>query len=301
MPAILLLGKNGQVGRELQRSLAALGDLAALGRQDADFTDFAALEDAVRGAAPDVIVNAAAYTAVDQAETDRATAYRVNAEAVDVLARLAAGRGAWLVHYSTDYVFDGKAAAPYSEHDETAPQNVYGASKLAGDVAVRDSGCRHLIFRTSWVYGRGGRNFMHVILKLAGERETLEVVTDQRGAPTSAELIADVTALCLARVLSDRALAATAGGIYHLAAGGSATRHEFARYIVAEAIELGARLKTTPERVLPIPGSAYVPAKPAAKRPANSVLDTGKLRTTFGVTLPDWKTGVRKLLPALIA
>lgn len=298
MPAILLLGKNGQVGRELQRSLAAVGDLAALRRQDADFTDFAALEDAVRRAAPDVIVNAAAYTTVDKAETDRATAYRVNAEAVDVLARLAARRGAWLVHYSTDYVFDGNSSEPYRENDPAAPQSVYGASKLAGDVAVRDSGCRHLLFRTSWVYGQGGRNFMHAILKLAGERETLEVVTDQRGAPTGAELIAEVTALCLARVLNDRAFAETAGGTYHLAAGGSATRHEFARYIVAEAIELGARLKTTPERVLPVPGNAHATA---AKRPANSVLNTGKLRTTFGVTLPDWKTGVRKLLPALIA
>jgi dTDP-4-dehydrorhamnose reductase len=298
MPRILLLGKNGQAGRELQRSLVTLGELTALGRQDADFTDPAALEDAVRRVDADVIVNAAAYTAVDRAEADRATSFRVNAEAVGVLARLAASRGAWLVHYSTDYIFDGAARAPYREDDTPAPLNVYGASKLAGEEAVRESACRHLLFRTAWVYGHGGGSFMPAILKLAAERDTLEVVTDQTGAPTGADLIAEVTASCLKRVLDDRALAQTAGGTYHLVAAGSATRHEYARFLVAEAIGLGARLKATPERVLPVTGSARVTA---AKRPANSVLDTGKLRSTFGVTLPDWKTGVSRLLPALVA
>jgi dTDP-4-dehydrorhamnose reductase len=297
MPRILLTGKNGQIGAELQRSLAVLGDVVAMGRADADFTDLAALEAALGRAAPEVIVNAAAYTAVDQAETDRATAFRVNAEAVDVLARGAARRGAWLVHYSTDYVFDGASAAPYREEDPAAPLSVYGASKLAGEAAVRASGCRHLILRTSWIYGASGGSFIRAILKLARERESLQVVVDQTGAPTGADLVAGVTALCLARLLSGRALATGTSGTYHLAAGGAATRHEFARYLVAESLRLGATLKATPERVLPVPGSAFVTP---AKRPANSRLDTGKLRTTFGVTLPDWKTGVSQLLQTLI-
>ena len=297
MPGILLTGKNGQIGRELQRSLAPVGDLVALGRQEADLSDCTALEAAVRRLAPDVIVNAAAYTAVDDAETDRAMAFRVNAEAVDVLAGIAARQGAWLVHYSTDYVFDGHSIAPYREDDPVAPLNIYGASKLAGEEAVRRSGCRHLLLRTSWVYGFGGGSFMRAILKLARERETIEVVVDQTGAPTGADLVADVTALCLHRMLNDRALADTASGTYHLVASGRTTRHEYARYLVDEAIRMGARLKTTPERVLPVPGSAHVTP---ARRPANSLLDTAKLRTTFGVTLPDWTTGVRRVLPALM-
>jgi dTDP-4-dehydrorhamnose reductase len=222
----------------------------------------------------------------------------VNAEAVDMLARLAARRDAWLVHYSTDYVFDGTSSVPYRENDPAAPQNAYGASKLAGEAAVRESGCRHLLLRTSWVYGSDGGSFMRAILKLATERETLEVVTDQRGAPTDAALVAGVTALCLERLLSDRALALSAPGTYHLAAGGSTTRHEWARYLVAESIKLGAQLATAPERVRPVSGSAY---PTPAKRPANSVLDTGKLRTTFGIALPGWEEGVRRVLPSLIA
>jgi dTDP-4-dehydrorhamnose reductase len=298
MPGILLTGKNGQVGRELRRSLAALDDLTVLGRQEVDFTDLTALEAVLRRAAPDIIVNAAAYTAVDGAETDQSTAFRVNAEAVDILAQAAARRGAWLVHYSTDYVFDGNSIEPYRENDPVAPQNVYGASKLAGEEAVRRSGCRHLLLRTSWVYGFDGGSFMRAILKRAMERETIEVVVDQTGAPTDAALVADMTALCLRRVLHDRALADTASGTYHLTASGRTTRHEYARYLVDEAIKAGAKLKTTPKGVLPVPGSAHVTA---ARRPANSLLDTTKLRATFGVTLPDWKAGVRALLPALVS
>jgi len=297
MPGILLTGKNGQVGRELRRSLAELGDLVSLGRQEADLADLAALEAAVRRVSPDVIVNAAAYTGVDAAETDRSNAFRVNAEAVGVLARLAAQRGAWLVHYSTEYVFDGKSAAPYRESDATAPQNVYGESKLAGEEAVRRSGCRYLLLRTSWVYGQGGGGFMRAILKRAMESETLEVVVDQTGAPTGANLVADVTAHCLRRVQKDRALADVLSGTYHLTAGGQATRYEYARYLVEAAAKAGTKLKSAPERVLPVPGSAYVST---AKRPANSLLDTTKLRTTFGVTLPEWKAGVSAMLPVLL-
>ena len=297
MPGILLTGKNGQVGRELRRSLATLGDLVALGRQEADLADLTALETAVRRVSPDVIVNAAAYTGVDAAETDRSTAFRVNAEAVDVLARLAAQRGAWFVHYSTEYVFDGKSAEPYRENDSTAPLSVYGESKLAGEEAVRRSGCRHLLLRTSWVYGYDGGSFMRAILKRASERETLEVVVDQTGAPTGANLVADVTAHCLRRVLNDRALADVLSGTYHLTASGQTTRYEYARYLVEAAAKAGTKLKTAPERVLPVPGSAYVTA---ARRPANSLLDTTKLRTTFGTLLPDWKAGVSALLPTLL-
>ena len=194
------------------------------------------------------------------------------------LARFAARQGAWLVHYSTDYVFDGNSNAPYREDDAVAPQNVYGASKLAGEVAVRESGCRHLILRTSWIYGASGGSFIRAILKLARERETLEVVVDQTGAPTGADLVAEVTALCLARLLNDREFAASAGGTYHLAAGGSTTRHEWARYLVAESLRLGARLKATPERVLPVPGSAFVTP---AKRPANSAARYGQVEDDF--------------------
>ena len=298
MPRILLLGKYGQVGRELQRSLAPFGDLTAWGREEADLTDLAGLESTVRRHAPHVIVNAAAYTAVDKAETDRATAFRVNSEAVELLARIAAQRQAWLIHYSTDHVFEGESSTAYRETDPVAPPNVYGASKLAGEEAVRRSGCRHLVLRTSWVYGPDGGSFARAILKLARERVSIEVVADQTGAPTGAGLIADVTAQCLHRLLTDRVLADTASGTYHLVAGGKTSRHEYARYLVRQAIAVGLPLKTTPERVLPVPTSAY-PA--AARRPANSQLDTAKLRATFGVTLPDWQPGVRGLVSGLIA
>jgi dTDP-4-dehydrorhamnose reductase len=294
---ILLTGKNGQVGRELQRALAPLGERVAYGRQEADFTDLARLEGAVRQAAPEVIVNAAAYTAVDRAETDRATAHRVNAEAVEVLARHAARHGGWLVHYSTEYVFDGTSATPYREDDAPGPLNVYGASKLAGEAAVRKSGCRHLIFRTSWVYGADGGSFMRAILERARERETLEVAADQTGAPTGARLVAEVTATCLERVIAGDARNAPVSGTYHLAAAGAVTRHAWARYLVEESIRLGARLKARPEGVLPIPASAY---PSAARRPASSLLDTRKLQAAFGLVLPHWEPGVRAVAPALI-
>jgi dTDP-4-dehydrorhamnose reductase len=298
MPRILLIGKNGQVGRELRRSLAPIHDLEALGRQEMDLTDLAGVESTVGRHAPDVIINAAAYTAVDNAEKDEATAYRVNADAVGVLARIAAQRQAWLIHYSTDHVFDGESVAPYVETDPVAPPNVYGASKLEGEAAVRRSGCRHLILRTSWVYGSDGGSFARAILRLGRERESIEVVSDQTGAPTGAGLIADVTALCLRRLLADRGLADTASGTYHLVASGKTSRHEYARYLIQQAIAVGVPLKTTPERVLPVASSAY-PAP--AKRPANSQLDTTKVRTTFGVTLPGWQPGIRELVSGLAA
>ncbi|MFM8873743.1 MAG: dTDP-4-dehydrorhamnose reductase, partial [Phycisphaerales bacterium] len=207
---ILVLGRNGQVGGELQRSLAPLGDVTALDRSAADLSRPESLADVVRDARPDVIVNAAAYTAVDRAETERALAFRVNAEAVGVLARCAAERGAVFVHYSTDYVFDGSGSRPWREDDPTGPLGAYGASKLAGEQAIAQGGCRHLILRTSWVYAARGHNFVRTMLRLAAERDELRVVHDQFGAPTSAALLADVTAAAIARAAAgDAAVAGT--------------------------------------------------------------------------------------------
>ena len=293
---ILLLGKDGQVGWELQRALAPLGELVACGRAEADLEDLDALRAKVRTEQPDVIVNAAAYTAVDKAESDVARARRINAEAVALLAAEARALDAWLVHYSTDYVFEGSKAGAYREDDPTAPQSVYGATKREGEEAILAAGCRHLVLRTSWVFATRGGNFAKTMLRLANDREELKVVADQVGAPTSAELIADVTALCLYRLAHDPALAARASGIYHLVAGGDTSWHAYARFVISEALAHGQVLKATPERVLPIPGSAY---PTPAKRPANSRLATDKLRATFGLHLPPWEVHVRRLVAEL--
>jgi dTDP-4-dehydrorhamnose reductase len=294
---ILLLGKDGQVGWELQRALAPLGELLAYGRDGADLADAAALRALVAGTAPDVIVNAAAYTAVDKAETDQDAAQAVNAAGVGALAEEAARLGAWLVHYSTDYVFDGAKPAAYLEDDAVAPQSVYGASKEAGEQAIRASGCRHLILRTSWVFAARGGNFAKTMLRLAQEKEQLKVVGDQYGAPTSAELIADVTALCLYRLAHDAALARTASGTYHLVAGGETTWHGYARFVVGQAQRLGVQVKVAAEAIQAIATSEYpVPAK----RPANSRLDTQKLRRTFGLALPDWQVHVARLVSEIV-
>jgi dTDP-4-dehydrorhamnose reductase len=291
---ILLLGKDGQVGWELQRALAPLGELIAWGRAEADLEQPEALAAPLRTVAPQVIVNAAAYTAVDQAESEPARARRINTEAVAWLAEAAARLGAWFVHYSTDYVFDGTKPSPYTEDDETRPLNVYGLSKRDGEAAIRASGCRHLVFRTSWVYAAHGNNFLKTILRLAQERDELQVVADQRGAPTGAALIADVTALCLYRLANDPALAERADGIYHLAAAGETTWHAYAQWLVAEAWRLGVKLRLSPERIVPISAADYPAA--AARRPANSLLDTRKLRQTFGLSLPHWQEGVKRVL-----
>ncbi len=280
---LLLLGKNGQVGWELQRSLAPLGEVMALGREEADLADAASLRAAVATAAPDVIVNAAAYTAVDKAESEPERADRINHRAVAELAALAAARDALLVHYSTDYVFDGRKVGPYIESDPTGPLGVYGQTKLAGEAAVTASGARALVFRTSWVHAGRGGNFIRTMLRLAGERDSLRVVADQIGAPTSAALIADITAQAIG--------AALAPGVYHLTAAGETSWHGLAQFVIAEALAAGVPLRARPETVTAITTAEY--PTPAA-RPANSRLDTAKLRRALGIALPDWREGARR-------
>lgn len=290
---ILLFGKNGQVGWELQRSLAPLGEVVALGSKDthlaADFTAPDRLADTVRTVRPDVIVNAAAYTAVDKAESDADNARQVNAVAPGVLAQAAAASGALLVHYSTDYVFDGTGQAPWREDDATGPLNVYGSTKREGEQRIAQSGARHLILRTSWVYGARGGNFARTMLRLAGERERLSVIDDQHGAPTGADLLADLTAHMVRATWADAARC----GLYHVAAAGETTWNGYARHVLAFAQQQGVPLKATAETVDPVPTSAF---PTPARRPHNSRLDTARLRETFGLRLPDWQSGVERML-----
>ena len=294
---ILLLGSNGQVGWELQRSLAPLGEVVALQRDAAanpqglcgDLEDLEALVRSVRAVRPAVIVNAAAYTAVDKAESDANRARVVNATVPAMLAREAAALGAWLVHYSTDYVFDGSGDQPWHEDDATAPLSVYGRTKLEGEQAIRHSGCQHLILRTSWVYAARGGNFAKTMLRLAAEREELKVIADQIGAPTGADLLADVTALILHRLQMRPEL----GGTYHCVAAGQTSWHDYARHVVDWARAHGQPIKVAAEAVRPIPTSGY---PTPAQRPLNSRLDTFKLRHAFGLHLPPWQHGVERML-----
>lgn len=291
---ILLLGRDGQVGRELWRSLTAVGHVVAYGRSDADFARLEKLENLVRSVQPDVIVNAAAYTAVDKAESEPDLAARVNADAVALLARITSEIRAWLFHYSSDYVFDGRKSGAYRETDVTHPLNVYGRTKLAGEDAIRVSGCRHAIFRTSWVYGVHGRNFVKTMLRLARERTELKVVADQHGAPTSARLIADVTACAIPAALNG----VLPSGTYHLAPSGETTWHGLARSVVTLAIDAGMSLRLGPDEVLPIPSTDY--PTPAA-RPMNSRLDTSRLAGILGLKLPEWQDDVADVVLQLAA
>jgi len=294
---ILLLGKNGQVGWELQRSLAPLGEVIALGSDSVqwcgNFLDLAGIEATVRAIAPDVIVNAAAYTAVDKAETDTDACRTVNALAPGVLAAVAAETGALLVHFSTDYVFDGSGSAPRGESAPTGPLSVYGSTKLEGEQAIASSGCRYLIFRTCWVYAARGGNFAKTMLRLAGERDRLSVVADQIGAPTGAELIADVTAHAIRSVRAQPELC----GIYHLAAAGETSWHGYASYVIDVARQAGAQIKVANEAIAAVDSTAF--PTPAA-RPKNSRLDTSKLQSAFALTLPDWRLGVARMLGEIL-
>lgn len=299
---ILLLGKNGQVGWELQRSLMPLGELVALDHDSrdfcGDFTNPAGLAHTVRQLRPQLIVNAAAHTAVDRAENEPELAHAINAHAPGVLAQAARELDAWLVHYSTDYVFDGSGNRPWKETDTTAPLSVYGRSKRAGEEAIAASGCRHLIFRTSWVYGARGGNFARTMLRLAAEREQLQVIDDQIGAPTGADLLADVTAHAVRHVLpQQRRNDLTPSGLYHVAASGATSWHGYARFVLQRAQAAGHALKAGPEQVQPVPTTAY---PTPAKRPHNSRLDTQLLQNTFGLRLPAWEAGVARMLDEIL-
>lgn len=294
---ILLFGRNGQVGWELQRALGPLGEVVALDRSSplsGDLSRPEALRSTVRDVAPDVIVNAAAYTAVDKAEAEPDLAYAVNSEAPRVLAEEAAALSAWLVQYSSDYVFDGSGNEPWREDSPTGPLNVYGRTKLAGEEAIRTACARHLIMRTSWVYATRGSNFAKTMLRLAGEREALSVVDDQFGAPTGADLIADVTAHALRATREQPALA----GTYHLAAAGETSWHGYACHVIDLARSLNAQLTARGETVAPVPSSAFTTA---ARRPGNSRLASAKLCETFGLVMPPWQAGVTRLVHEVLA
>jgi dTDP-4-dehydrorhamnose reductase len=299
---ILLFGKNGQVGWELQRSLAPLGELVALDRHSTelcgDLANLAGISATVRQLRPDVIVNAAAYTAVDKAEGDAELARTVNALAPGALAETAQGIGAWLVHYSSDYVFDGSGTSAWKETDTPAPLSVYGRSKVEGEGLVAGRCARHLVFRSSWVYAARGENFAKTILRLAAERDRFDVVDDQVGAPTGAELVADVTAHALRRVLQERpAEGLRYAGLYHLAAGGEVSRHTYARFVVAQAQRLGIPLKANVANIAPACSAAF---RALATRPCNSRLDSTKLKSAFGLNLPVWQPGVERMLNELL-
>ena len=290
---LLLLGSNGQVGWELQRSMAMLGKLKACDRNTVDFFDLDELRKLIRGYKPDVIVNAAAYTDVDKAESDEENACQINSKAVDLLAQEAKVLDAWLIHYSTDYVFDGEKMSPYIEEDKTNPLSVYGKTKLQGEEAIKKSKCKYLIFRTSWLYGTHGKNFFKTIIKLAQERDELRVVSNQIGAPTSAKLVADVTSLCLDKIAQNSYSSKEISGIYHLTATGKASWYDFAKYVITEAKKSGGVFLTNPENIIAINASEYVLP---AKRPANSLLDTQKLCKTFNLQLPVWKIHVDRVI-----
>ncbi len=286
---VLLLGANGQVGWELRRALVPDHDVIACGRAEADLSNLDALRTVIAQAKADIIVNAAAYTAVDKAESEKELAERINHEAVAVLATASQQNNTLLIHYSTDYVFDGTKNSPYFETDPTNPISVYGATKLRGEQAIRTSGCHHVIFRTSWVYAARGSNFVKTMLRLGKERAELSVVSDQIGAPTSAALIADITARALALPVL--------AGTYNLTPTGETSWHGFAKLILSEAQKLGLALKAGPAQVRAIPASAY---PTPAKRPANSRLNTDKLKTALGVALPPWENQVRSVVAALV-
>jgi dTDP-4-dehydrorhamnose reductase len=292
---ILLFGKSGQVGWELQRSLAPLGEVVALSSCSSelcgDFEYPDRIAHTVKAVAPDVIVNAAAHTAVDKAESEPDKAHVINTRAPAVLAQEAHKLDALLVHYSSDYVFDGHGTHPWRETDPTGPLNVYGLTKLEAEKAITASGCRHLIFRTSWVYAARGGNFAKSMLRLARERERLTVIDDQIGAPTGADLLADVTAHTIRSVARQPADALS--GIYHLVAAGETSWYGYARFVLEFARQAGVMLKVAPEQVVAVPTSAF---SLPAKRPQNSRMDTRKLRDTFELSLPSWETGVARML-----
>ena len=293
---LLLLGSNGQLGRELQRSLSPLGKIFVCDHNTVDFNDLDSLKKLVRNYRPDVIVNAAAYTSVDKAESDAENAFRINSEAVDLLAKEAKSLASWLIHYSTDYIFDGTKNGFYNEEDKTSPMSVYGKSKLQGELAIIDSKCKYLIFRTSWLYSIYGNNFVKTVLRVAKKKSELRVVCDQIGAPTSAELVADVTSLCLYRIIQDDFSPKVISGVYHLTSTGKTSWYDFAKYVIIEAQKRGGIFIVKPENIIAINTLEYpLPAK----RPENSLLNSQKLCKTFNLYLPAWEIHVDRMIKEL--
>ena len=296
---LLLLGKNGQVGWELQRALAPLGEVIALDRNSrnglcGNLTDLDGLAATLAALKPDVIVNAAAHTAVDKAESETELTHTINALAPGVMADQACRLGAWLIHYSTDYVFDGSGEQPWQETDATGPLGVYGASKLAGEQAIQQSGCQHIILRTSWVYAARGNNFAKTMLRLGQERDQLNVINDQIGSPTGAELIADVTAHIIRNIPQQLDVS----GIYHLVASGTTSWHNYANFVLDFARNKGINIKVNADNINAVPTSAF---PTPAQRPHNSRLNTTKLQSTFNLTLPHWQAGVERMLTEILS
>ncbi len=293
---ILLLGANGQVGWELRRSLAPLGEIRAYDRHTGNLLKLDDLSRLIRDFSPEAIVNAAAYTSVDKAESELDEAFLINSKAVEFLAKEAKLLNAWFIHYSTDYVFDGLKSGAYIETDTPNPQSVYGQTKYDGEESIKESKVKHLIFRTAWVYSKRGTNFIKTMIQLAKKQDELKVVNDQIGAPTGAELIADVTALCLYQIAQNKNSAHNLSGTYHLTPTGETSWHGFAQFIIAEALGLGVKFRASFENVQAISTSEYpLPAK----RPSNSLLDTKKICNTFNVYMPPWQTHVERLFKEL--
>lgn len=287
MNKLVILAPNGQVGFELLRSLAPLGEVIALSREDVDFILIDKLEEKIKHIAPSIIINAAAYTAVDKAESDEQAAFIINEKLPRMLAKICNDNDALLVHYSSDYVYPGNGEIPWTETDNTAPLSVYGKSKLAGDKAIISHCSKYLIFRTSWVYAARGNNFMKTMIKLAQSRESLNVVNDQFGAPTPARLIAQVTALAVAKMLEDADSAKMLSGIYHLAPSGYTSWHGFADEIFSRSKKCGVSLQLKESQFKGIPTEAY---PTPAQRPKNSRMNLDKIEKTFGLTMPTWQS-----------
>lgn len=290
---ILLLGANGQVGQQLQRSLVSIGRVIPCTREQIDLNNMDQLRKLIRNFNPDVIVNAAAYTAVDDADDDIGLAHRINAESVGLMAQEARFLNSWLIHYSTDYVFDGTQTQPYSEAAMPNPLNVYGWTKLQGEELITKSGCNHLIFRTSWVYGTERNNFAKTVLRLASELHEFKIVNDQFGVPTSASLIAEITSQCIRKLNSIANLKQEVSGIYNLTPSGCISWYGFACFLVEEAEKHGLPLIAKSKNIIPIPSSEY-PTR--AKRPKYSLLDNSKIQQEFDLKLPGWKHHAQKLV-----
>ena len=293
---LLLFGANGQVGWRLQQYLAPLGELMICDRNKADFNDLHSLQIIVRTFCPNIIVNAAAYTDVDKAESEKKESFQINANAVELLANEAKLIDAWLIHYSTDYVFDGEKLGSYNEEDKTNPQSNYGKSKLQGERLIVESKCKHLIFRTSWLYSIRGKNFLKTIINLAKERNELRVVSDQLGSPTSADLVAYVTSLCVYRIIQNKLVLKDISGIYHLTASGSSSWYAFAKHFLIEAENLGEVFLVKPKEIIAINSSELILP---ARRPLNSILNTGKLCKTFNLILPSWEAHADRIVNEL--